>query len=145
MIVKIYDETVEGLAPIFLAGSTGFEEPSNFRLNGQRVVEIAEFLRAEYVKIFYRNNRKTTVSFQTARLHANIQTAEAFVMDHDATVTVMGLLEIALVSDKGAQTFRYIDNAAVESVTLVSWTGLTTVHEYSIVGGQVLKTKPKPS
>lgn len=142
MIVKIYDQSDASLAPLFLAGANSYEEPNNFKLNGQRVVEIAEFLRAEYIKVFYRNNRKTSISFQTARLHANIQTAEAFVMDHESTVTVMGLLEITLVSDKGAQTFRYINNAAVESVTLVSWTGITTIHEYSLVGGVVLKVKP---
>ena len=39
----------------------------NFRLNGQRVFQPAQFLRAEYAQAFDRGNQRNLVAFEVAR------------------------------------------------------------------------------
>ena len=147
MKVKIYDGSDTNLAPIVIAGNVPREEPSDVKLNEVRILEIAEFIRAEYITVFYRNNRKTTLSFTVARDHGDNFTAQQFIMDHPSSVPILGLVEMTLngndLTGGALTTTRWIENAGIGEVQLVEWKGSSTRFSYNIVGGKILNTKPK--
>ena len=114
----------------------------NVRLNGAPVLELANFLRAEYIKVYDRKNRKTTLSFEADRLHDDPFEAQIFSLDHPGEVPATGLIEITLTHPTSAiQTKRWIEGG-IEAVQLLSLQGATTRWSYSIVGGEILKTQP---
>lgn len=114
---------------------------SNFRINGSRLVQVAELVRAETVQVFGRGNRKTTVTFDVSREHADVRTSETFILGHATNVPESGLITFEAISASGALTRRYL-NAAVCSVVDCSYAGVTTVHTYQIIGGKMLLQKP---
>ena len=113
----------------------------NLRVNGQRVLQVVDLARAEYVTVYGRGNRRTTISFQVTRQHRSEWEATEAVLDHDAEIPETGLLEL-VITDNGRTIKRWLANAGVESVQMVGQIGATTQWAYSIIGGEVLKRKP---
>jgi hypothetical protein len=111
---------------------------ANFRINGVRVVQVAQYLRAEAVKVFNRKNRQTTVTFEISRKHKTVQDAEVFILEHGNNIPGQGLVTFQALSSTGLVTERYLE-AAVISGDDCSYIGATTRHNYQIVGGVMQK------
>lgn len=114
---------------------------SNLRYNGQRVVQVAQFLRGTNVKAFGRGNRQFTLAFEGTRTHASVLEAGLFVLDHDGEIPLSGLVELVL-HDGAEEAVRWIPDAAIVGVNLIRQRGVMTRWDYSLVAGQVLKANP---
>jgi hypothetical protein len=112
----------------------------NFRINGSRNIQEAQFFRAIARSFYDRGNRKTEVTFETSRVFNSQLDAESFILMHETQFPGQGLVTfVAGASGKGTAS-RYLKNAVVESVSS-SLTGCTTRHSYRITGG-VMTTTP---
>ena len=98
-----------------------------------RDLQEAPLFRASGVTPIDRKNEKTVVTFQRTRLHASIAAAEQFILEHADAIPRSGKVEF--ISDNSAVT-RFLEPAAI-SVVESSYLGVTTVHRYQIVGGQM--------
>jgi len=121
--------------------SGNLEGVSNFRINGQRQAQIGQFLRAEDVKVFNRKNLQTNVSFTVTRLHESLMIAEIFILQHDRDVPAQGLVTFIAGDEGGKQIERYL-NAAMIQVSERSFIGVSTMHSYTIIGGELLIQRP---
>lgn len=118
------------------------ESVSNLRINGRRVVQPGELLRASYEAPFDRKNKRVSVSFDVAREHDNVQESERFVIDHPCELPEgRQTLLLVAVDDDGRGMERYLPNAVLESDDH-HYTGRTTFHSYTIVGGQITSDDP---
>ena len=118
--------------PVDLA-TTGRDAAQDFRVNGSRIVQEAPLFRASGVTPIDRKNEKTVVTFTRTRLHSSIAAAEQFILEHADAIPRSGKVEF--ISDNSAVT-RFLEPAAI-SVVESSYLGVTTVHRYQIVGGQM--------
>lgn len=119
-----------------LTGLDKREWPDELRINGRPLVQEAQFLRAEKVKMFARGNRKTIVSFTVKRLHNNVQAAQVFMIQHYNSLPSDGTVRFKLINDSGGSQ----DLTMVDSVlgTIQYWhVGKTTFFRYSIEGGKI--------
>lgn len=119
----------------FTLGDAGAPGVSNVRMNGRRLVQQEDLLRAEEAFNAPRGNHRTTFSFTASRLHASVDEAQAFVTFHEADLpnqndmvitTAGGLLVLTL---KGA--------CLVESAG--HHMGMTSVYDYTFVAGKPVK------
>ena len=117
------------------------EAAGNFRLTHARAVQAAQFVGAEFGAFYPRSNQTTTISFQVARVHADLETAMEFVLDHPGSLPDSGLLKIETNAGTGD---RWIDDAVLVSCDLIGYAGVATVHAYTLVGGEVLTADPTP-
>jgi|SRR5882724_971614 len=123
-----------GSQPFTLADSPATIPMVNFRINGSRNVQEAQFFRATARQFYDRGNRKTEVTFDVTRVFADQVTAESFILMHETTFPAQGLVTF-LAGVSGKQTAsRFLKNAVVESVAS-SIIGCTTRHSYRITGG----------
>lgn len=114
---------------------------TNFRINGSRNIQEAQFFRAVARQFYDRGNRKTEISFDTTRQFTDQVTAESFILMHETQFP--GVFLAAFVAGRsggGSTASRYLKNAAVESVAS-SLMGCTTHHSYRICGG-IMATSP---
>jgi hypothetical protein len=123
-----------------LADSPAAIPMKNFRINGSRNIQEAQFFRAT-ARVFYdRGNRKTEVTFETSREFTDRVSAESFILLHATQFPGVFLAAFqAGISGAGATASRYLKNAAVESVSS-SLIGCTTMHSYRITGGVMALT-----
>jgi hypothetical protein len=113
----------------------------NFRINGTRAIQEAQFFRAATRSFYDRGNRKTEITFETTRLFSDQVSAESFILLHETQFPGQFLATFtAGVSGGSATASRYLKNAVVESVAS-SISGCTTRHSYRITGG-VMATTP---
>lgn len=123
-----------GAQPFTLADSPDPVPMVNFRINGSRNVQQAQFFRATARSFYDRGNRKTEVTFDVSRVFNDQVTAESFILMHETTFPAQGLVTF-LAGVSGRQTAsRFLKNAVVESVSS-SISGCTTRHSYRIAGG----------
>lgn len=113
----------------------------NLRVNGQRILQVANFARAEFVWVFDRGNRRTTLSWETTRQHADELEASVFALDHDAAVPAVGDVMIE-ISDGASTVTRYMADAGVEQVAMIEQIGATTRWGYGVTGGGILRKLP---
>ena len=88
------------------AGGDG--SPENLRVNGQRQVQTAAFLRTASAGVFARGDRVNTVSFATTREHASYGAQVSYAAQASA-----------VAADEGTQQ------------------GVTTTHVYTLVCGAI--------
>ena len=123
-----------GSQPFTLADTPDPVPMVNFRINGSRNIQEAQFFRAIARQFYDRGNRKTEVTFDTSRSFNDQVTAESFILMHETTFPSQGLVTF-LAGVSGKQTAsRFLKNAAVEAVSS-SLKGCTTFHSYRITGG----------
>lgn len=124
-----------------LADSPAAIPMTNFRINGTRNIQEAQFFRANARQYYDRGNRKTEVSFDTTRLFADQVSAESFILLHETQFPgQFNVAFVAGVTGGPATASRYLKNAVVESVGSAT-SGCTTKHSYRISGG-VMSTSP---
>ena len=119
----------------------GRESVSDFRINNEDILDVEAFLRATEISVFNRGNRKTTVKFSVKRTHDSVEAAETFILEHSTDMPGHGLVTFVAVSATGSETSRYLQDASVE-VAEASYTGSTTYHTYTIIGGRMLTVRP---
>jgi hypothetical protein len=81
-----------------------------------------------------RGNARNTIGFMVDKLHADGPTAMDFVLDHPEALSNQAVLKF----EQGvAGNARYVNDAALESVSLVKIDGRSTVFRYRFTGGAV--------
>ena len=115
------------------------EAASGFSVQHVRAVQVADYVRGTFGGAWARGNKRNAISFAVSRVHADLETAMEFVLDHPDSLPTSGLLTIETNAGTGD---RWIDNAVLQSVDLVAYAGTTTVHRYSLIGGEVLDVDP---
>ena len=129
-----------------LADSPATIPLSNFRINGARDIQEAQFFRAVARQFYDRGNRRTEITFDTTRLFASQLAAESFILMHETQFPSQtqnpGMFLAAFIAGaSGGQTAtRYLKNAVVESIASAI-SGCTTKHSYKITGG-VMSNNP---
>lgn len=113
----------------------------NFRIDGERVIQVARYTRAEASRMFDRKNRLTTVTFDVARIHADLDDAEKYILEHGEELPGQGLVTFISTSSKGQETLRFMKASCVQSYSC-SYIGKSTRHSYQIIGGMMLKVQP---
>ncbi len=116
------------------AGGDG--SPENLRLNGQREVQTAAFLRAAGAGVFARGDRVNTISFAVTREHASYGAAEGFLFSHAATLPASGALTAICEDARGAQVC-YAAQASAVRADEGTQRGITTTHVYTLVCGAI--------
>jgi hypothetical protein len=113
---------------------------TNFKINGSRNIQEAQFFRGKARAFYDRLNRKTEVTFDTTRLWPSQVAAESFILMHETQFPGTFLATFTAGISGGVTASRYLVNAVVESVGS-SIAGCTTKHSYRIAGG-VMATSP---
>ena len=128
--------TPEDAPSVELTGIDKREWPDELRINGRPLVQEAQFLRAQKIKMFARGNRKTTVSFTVKRLHDSIQAAQVFMIQHYNLLPSEGTLRLKMISDSGGAQNLTMEDSVLGAV-LYWHVGKTTFFRYSIEGGKI--------
>ncbi len=118
---------------------------SRLRFRVERTLQIAEVFRASKVEIFPRGNTKTTVTFEVARTFHDQATADLYALQHETLVPQTGVIMFTSFATNGRRTVRYLNPGYVLSHELISMIGITTRHQYQIVGPAVTSAPPTTS
>ena len=116
--------------PVTLADSPANVPMTNFRLNGEAVLQEVQLFRAPGLSFQDRGNRRTEISFEVSRLLGSQQAAEEFLLLHD--VALQGNADVVITEADGT-TVRYLRSAVVKSQS--SQMGCTVRTSYRISGG----------
>jgi hypothetical protein len=118
----------------------GKESPADCSLEGVRVIQLAQRLRAAGITPLYRQNRQNTFSGTVTREHATTAAAETFLLTHENSLPDQDTLTIK--SDADA-TLLTISNA-VCVLCRTRYKGSSTITTYQFVGGVVTEPEPAP-
>jgi len=117
------------------------ESVADLQINGRRIIQIAQLLRADEIKMFDRKNHQTTVSFSVSRLHSSVQASECFILEHSTGLPGQGLVTFVATDDNGRDVERHLQAACIE-IDESRYIGRSTHHTYTVIGGKMLKQKP---
>lgn len=126
---------------IWITGTDMRERPGDLRINGQRVEQDAQFLRAAQARVFDRQNVMTTITFSIAREHASEQDAEYFILTHYADLPGNGTALLIAEDSTGREKNLYLENAVLV-VTDHRHMGVSSFHDYTLKGGILTDVKP---
>lgn len=133
---------------VLLCNSTRSLAEHNIRLNHRRVIEVVDFVRADFGTGFYRGNRRNTLSFDVRRdvdldskPFRDPEEAFVFALDHGDAFDAEGLIRLTLAGPKSS-AIRWMQNAFVESSDLSQVLGVANAYSYTINAGAILKAKP---
>ncbi len=104
--------------------------------DGSRSVQQEPLLRGEEQATFARLNFNSKHTFTTARLHASVDDAEAFHLDHPGEVPPSADLRFTTNSSK---FIRKITAAKCVRCTMRGIIGCTTYADYEFAGGKTVK------
>jgi hypothetical protein len=130
--VKITFDTVE-LAPGDRQAADGF------RISHLRAVQPVEYVRGTYAGTKARGNQRNSITFRVTRVHADLETALEFTLDHPGALPDSGVLHIETNAGTGD---RWIEVAVLVQCDLVELSGVATVHAYTLTGGEILTADP---
>jgi hypothetical protein len=120
-----------------LAGEAWNEKVHGLDIKWTRDVAIQKHFRARYPKLRQGDNEITAISFKTARLHANYSNCIAFILDHGNNVPTEGIVLIEQETESGIVVRRF------EQAFMTGFgsrqIGVTSLHEYEIIGTEVRK------
>jgi len=128
-------------ATVIVDGQQTTEQPSNWRLNGQPLEGVAQFLRGSQARVHQRGNVHSVISFQCAKEHAALQAAILYCFTHYIDMRCTGTADFAFVRDGGSIRHVYLANASC-FVAEVWPQGVTTFATYKISGGQPTLENP---
>ncbi|HEX4083985.1 MAG TPA: hypothetical protein VHY22_03665 [Chthoniobacteraceae bacterium] len=111
-----------------------------FRVN--RKIQVQELFRADQVETFDRGNRQTIAKFEITRTFPTQEEADVYVLEHEETIPSSGLVAFTAIQPNGQKVLRYLAGGKVESHELMEQIGVTTRHQYTIVGGEIQQTMP---
>jgi hypothetical protein len=119
-------------------------------VNGRPVLQIVQFLQAEYIRVFDRQGRQTTIGFTVKRggidrvPFAGPAAALAFAIDQcgsPAACPHFGLIKLEL-KDESTSLIRAFDRAGLQELGLARLNGVALQMNYRIIGGEPLKALP---
>lgn len=126
----------------WITGDTMRVRPRSLRVDGGPVIQDAQFLRAAQAKAYDRGNRRTTISFELSREHADVEASEVFMLDHFASLpTGTGLLLLIAEASTGREQDFFLADTVLRIVGSVQ-VGASTDHTYEFSGGLLSKEKP---
>ena len=129
--------TIQGLnagdVPVVLAGK-GREGVSNYRLNGQRLVQVVGGFRKEAIEAFDRKNRQNEITFDVARTFDTLDEAEVFVLEHPDKIPGRGT--IVFTARNGGRVVKRKITGVIQLAAL-SFSGVTVFTSYQIIGGKI--------
>jgi len=102
-------------------------------VNGQRVLQIVDLVRAASARIRDRGNRKTTVAFAVQRQYSSVGAAEFALLKHAAGLPD-GTADLAFTADSYGKVTLY--DAALENVA-ATYSGCRATYTYTFRGGQM--------
>jgi hypothetical protein len=108
----------------------------------ERKIQVAEIFRAEEVETFDRGNRETTVRFEVSRTFATQEAADVYVLQHEETVPSSGVVTFTAFQPNGQMVVRYLADGKVQTHELIEQIGVTTRHQYVIIGGTIQTSEP---
>lgn len=110
---------------------------SDVRVNGAQLIDDAAFFRASTMAFYPRGDRSVTLTFTTKWIFNTTTAAEVFALMlptmSPLTVNDLGVLQCICGSDPNTQTV-YMDNAVLESVSVVRQIGLSLEVAYVVKG-----------
>ncbi len=121
-------------------GERSSQFPDRFAIDGKRLVQIREFLRADYAKPKGRGNRTHRIAFAVTREHANHRAAVEWSVAHEASIPESG--QIQIIAEYRGRTTYYLWYGEVESCVLDPIIGCSTVHTYTLIGGKLSAAPP---
>ena len=115
---------------------------SRLRFRVRRQLQVAEVFRADQVETFDRGNRETMVTFEIARTFATQEAADIYILQHEETLPSSGFVTFTAFQPNGQQVVRYLAGGKIQAHALIEQIGVTTRHQYSIVGGLIQQSQP---
>jgi len=115
------------------------ESVSGLGYTHTRQVQVAQFLRADYVKPIGRGNRQNRYNFSVTRKHDSNHAAQNFLFEHPLALPDEGTLQIVALNAGGAETVWRGTNGQLLSVS-PRLIGLTTIFAYSLIAGIMSKS-----
>lgn len=121
--------------------SVGKLGPSGLTVNGQQIVDEAQFFRAAAPVFYARGTLGVVLQFTVHRIFATLAAAEAFALMHFNATPLEGLVT-CVCGETGATQTVYLNDAVVEAVQLPSSRGLVVAVQYTIKGGAFTSDVP---
>lgn len=124
----------------------------NLQIDGNPVLQLVDYLEAEYGGVIDQFNRRPRISFEVARKHDDagapfdtVLDALMWAMDHVmADCPTSGDVELTMGDGTGASATRWVRGAGIENLGFTRQEGVTIFFKYAIVGGTWDKTNLKP-
>lgn len=115
--------------------------PAGLTFDGSRAVQVDEFVRGDYPQFRDRGNKATTISFSVTRMHNSYGEAEIFCLEHENELPIVDDLSITGVKSNGGTIRRIAKKAALQNVRSQHRAGVTTVHSYQFLVGELVTAK----
>jgi hypothetical protein len=109
--------------------------PFGVSLNGQNIIDDAQFFRAAVPSFFERGGNGVTLQFSVERLFSSLKSAEVFLLTHFGALPRSGLIT-CLCGESGDTQAVYLRNAVLEAVALPGYQGRSVGVQYTIKGSQ---------
>jgi hypothetical protein len=119
---------------VLCGGQTDDQYPEGVTLEGARVIQIAQRLRAASARPIDRGNKTVQVSFQVTREHETHRAACEYAIQHDTELPSSGLVAFQLEEPTGS-SIVYLINGRLQRHVVSPIIGVSTVHAYTLVGG----------
>jgi hypothetical protein len=111
------------------------EMPIDFKILGQRAVQVLSTVRGDEVKAIDRGNLNTRIEFRVRKKHDNAESAQNYAIRHASELRNLQS-DLTIVGEPGNVPYC-LKNAVVSSVESTS-NGNTSEHFYKIIGGAIV-------
>lgn len=123
----------------------GTQGADNVRVDGQQIIQEAQFFRGNSAAFYPRGNLATTFQFTTHWIFNTTSAAEIFVLTHTANLPMTNSDRSTVTCQCGAgsaTTPVYMANAVLESARIMRYEGISVDVEYTIKGANFQTTAP---
>lgn len=114
--------------------------PANLVIDGGRILQIDDLVRATHVSIKDRSNKSTTISFSVNREHKSYADAQVFCLEHNEELPGVGALRIDMRKDNGGLIARLCERAGLQGVRTYH-KGCRTESSYVFICGEFITPK----
>jgi len=114
-------------------GNNKGEYPEAFAVDGEEIVQVAQYLRATASVPIARGNTLLTVSFKITREHADARSAAEYALVHHASIPKLGDV-VFQCETPGVRKYK-LTSGVLKSHKCDPMIGCTTIHSYVIQGG----------
>ncbi|MDR1906827.1 MAG: hypothetical protein LBQ03_01225 [Puniceicoccales bacterium] len=120
---------------INLASGIGYgETPIDFKVFGQRAIQLMSTIRGDEAKAVDRGNLTTRIEFRVRKKHDTVEAAQNYAVRHASELRDLQT-DLTIVGEP-SNTAYCLKNAVVSSVESMG-NGTVSEHFYKIVGGAV--------
>lgn len=125
-----------------LADGTLLAPHSGLAVNGQQLVDDAQFFRAANATYFARGNAGVLLQFGVNRLFSSVRRAEAFALTHFDGLPKSGLVACECGEEGDTET-AYLRDAVLESAAITGYRGCSVQVQYTIRGSRFESDVPE--